>query len=151
MIKCWKNILVLLLKNIDRTVIWNPSSKTYIRRNMTRDKKGDLASRVKKLLTPGTVLERPALLGERKEASCLSGPAWLMAARCLYHLQLCSLAINCMGVQYFFSQVIVERASRDDAGMYECWDTNGEAASKTKQVQRFPLMTETKKYYQRWR
>jgi len=31
-------------------------------------------------------------------------------------------------------QVIVERASRDDAGMYECWDTSGEAASKTKQV-----------------
>ena len=56
-------------------------------------------------------------------------------------VQLCIHAINSMGVQYFSSQVIVERASRDDAGMYECWDTSGEAASKTKQVQLFPLMT----------
>ena len=93
----------------------------------------------------------PTLLGGGKEPSCLLGPAWLMAVRCLYHLQLCSHAINCMCAQYFSSQVIVERASRDDAGMYECWDTSGEAASKTKQVQRFPLMTETKQYYQRWR
>ena len=108
-------------------------------------KKGDLASRVKKLLTPGTVLERPALLGERKEASCLSGPAWLTGVRCLYHVQLCSHTINWVCAQYFSSQVIVERASRDDAGMYECWDISGEAASKTKQVQLFPLMTKTKK------
>ena len=105
---------------------------------MTRD---DIGRLKKKLLTPGTALERPALLGGRKEASCLSGPAWLMAVRCLYHVQLCSHAINCKCVQYFSSQVIVERASRDDAGMYECWDTSGEAVSKTKQVQRFPLMT----------
>ena len=31
-------------------------------------------------------------------------------------------------------QVIVERAGREDAGRYECWDTKGEARSKTKQV-----------------
>jgi len=31
-------------------------------------------------------------------------------------------------------QVIVERAGREDAGTYECWDTKGEAMSKTKQV-----------------
>lgn len=31
-------------------------------------------------------------------------------------------------------QVIIERAAREDAGTYECWDTKGEAGSKTKQV-----------------
>ena len=34
----------------------------------------------------------------------------------------------------FDLQVIVERAAREDAGSYECWDTKGEAVSKTKQV-----------------
>ena len=32
------------------------------------------------------------------------------------------------------SQVIIERAGRNDGGTYECWDTVGEAASISKQV-----------------
>ena len=32
-------------------------------------------------------------------------------------------------------QVIIERAGRNDGGTYECWDTAGEAASISKQVQ----------------
>jgi len=31
-------------------------------------------------------------------------------------------------------QVIVERVGREDAGTYECWDTKGEALSRTKEV-----------------
>ena len=30
--------------------------------------------------------------------------------------------------------MIVERVGREDAGTYECWDTKGEAMSRTKQV-----------------
>ena len=32
------------------------------------------------------------------------------------------------------TQVIIERAGRNDGGTYNCWDTTGEAATASKQV-----------------
>ena len=39
----------------------------------------------------------------------------------------------------------MERAGREDAGTYECWDTKGEALSRTKQVPNYLIIITTER------